>query len=158
MPVRLHPMQLCIIAPFRCIPEFSVRWCFTLCFRYRLHCHLRYNGSRFVLSSCNSFLLIPVTRYRRSWQMISDASRAVKQNLRSFRLLQPPDSLLQKTNWLRQDAAVCRNAHPSACCRTLRYFQMPTTLILIVVHFCPVCCTTAQRIQNLKIKKKEKKF
>lgn len=32
-----------------------------------------------VLSSYNTFFLVPVTRHRRSWQVITNASRAVKQ-------------------------------------------------------------------------------
>lgn len=85
--------------------------------------------------------------------MITNASRVAKQNLRSFRLLQQPDS--QKMNWLCQDTAVSRNTHPSAYCKTLSYFQVPPTLILIVVHFCPVRCTTAQ--ENIELKNTLKK-
>lgn len=88
--------------------------------------------------------------------MITDVSRAVKQNLRSFRLLQQPDSPPHKTNWLYQDTAICRNAHPSAYCKTLSYFQVPPTLILTVLHFYPVCCTTAQENTELKKLKKKK--
>lgn len=53
-------------------------------------------------------------------------------------------------NWLCQDTAGCRNAHPSAYCRTPSYFQVPPTLILTVVHFCPVRCTAAQEDTELK--------